>query len=88
MTLLTQKCTHCCRQDLLYNDGKERVGLFFDDFVRKWIGTDLANFVHYLSSLQFLNMIPLHSHNQINQQLFFGMHERARINSKLVETYL
>lgn len=72
----------------LYNDGKEGIGLFFDDFIRNWIGTDLANFVHYLSSLQFLNMIPLHSHNQINQQLFFEMHERARINSKLAGTYL
>ena len=72
----------------LYNDGKEGIGLFFDDFIRNWIGTDLANYVHYLSSLQFLNMIPLHSHNQINQQLFFEMHERARINSKLAGTYL
>lgn len=68
----------------LYNDGKEGVGLLFDDFVQSWLGTELANFVHYLSSLQFLNMIPLHSHNQINQQLFYKMHEVARGKSGLV----
>ena len=68
----------------LYNDGKQGVGSLFDDFVRSWIGSDLADFVHYLSSLQFLNMIPLHSHNPINQQMFFNMHEIARVKSGLI----
>ena len=61
----------------LYNDGKENVGSLFDEFVRSWMGEDLANFVHYLAGLQFLNMIPLHAHNPINQQLFFEKHKLA-----------
>ena len=69
----------------LYNDGKQGVGLLFDDFVRSWIGPDLTNFVHYLSSLQFLNMIPLHSHNEKNQELFFEMHNTARGISGLAD---
>jgi NDP-sugar pyrophosphorylase family protein len=69
----------------LYNDGKQEVGLLFNDFVRSWIGPDLTNFVHYLSSLQFLNMIPLHSHNEKNQELFFERHNIARETSGLAE---
>ena len=65
----------------LYNDGKESVGLLFDDFVQSWIGKELTSFVHYISSLQFLNMIPLHSHNEKNQQLLFDMHGVARRKS-------
>ena len=67
----------------LYNDGKEAVGKLFDEFLRSWMGEEITNFVHYLSSLQFLNMIPLHSHNPINQQLFFEMHQFARVKSKI-----
>jgi thiamine kinase-like enzyme len=69
---------------LFYNDGKQEVGLLFDNFLRSWIGEDHTNFVHYLSSLQFLNMIPLHSHNPINQLLFFEKHQIARSKSALV----
>ena len=69
---------------LFYNDGKQEVGLLFDDYLRSWIGEDHTNFVHYLSSLQFLNMIPLHSHNPLNQQLFFKIHKEARVNSKAI----
>ena len=70
---------------ILYNDGKQEVGLLFNDFVHSWIGRDLTNFVHYLSSLQFLNMIPLHSHNEKNQELFFELHNTAREISGLAE---
>lgn len=67
----------------LYSAGKETISESFESFVADWFGEDICRFVHYLVSLQFLNMIPLHSHNQVNQRMYLEQSLLARERSGL-----
>jgi dTDP-glucose pyrophosphorylase len=67
----------------LYKDGKDQISSDFEAFVMEWLGPELTHFVHFLTAVQFLNMIPLHSHNERNQGIFFSRYLEARSRSGL-----
>jgi len=67
----------------LYKDGKDQISSDFEAFIIEWLGLELTQFVHFLTAVQFLNMIPLHSHNERNQEIFFNRYLEARSRSGL-----
>jgi len=55
----------------IYNDGKEEIKkIFLDQLEHRYSKNELL-VIHYITASLFLSMIPLHSHNINNQELYY-----------------
>ena len=62
---------------VVYNNGKDEVRKAFLAFLSSHLSHNEIKFVRLICASLFLSMIPLHSHNKTNQQLYFKTFKRA-----------
>ena len=55
----------------IFEDGTERLKSLYRSYEVKFFSKEEVVYLEYLTASLFLTMIPLHSHNPLNQQLFF-----------------
>jgi dTDP-glucose pyrophosphorylase len=65
------------RTPILYDDNLGAIAELFQSEIKNRLGVDISNFVHFLCGLQFIALIPLHSHSVNNQKIYFELGMRA-----------
>ena len=58
-------------ETVIYNNGKDGARKAFNEFMAASLSKEEINFVRLVCASLFLSMIPLHSHNKTNQELYF-----------------
>ena len=58
-------------ETVIYNNGKDGARKAFNEFIEASLSKKEINFVRLVCASLFLSMIPLHSHNKTNQELYF-----------------
>jgi len=76
------------RTPILYDDNLGAVAEIFRNETKDRLGSDVSNFIHYLSGLQFIALIPLHSHSPKNQRIYFELGLRALRQSTIAPSEL
>ncbi len=56
---------------IFYNDGKEEAKDVFMDLLEERYTDQEREYISYITASLFISMIPLHDHNETNQQLFY-----------------
>lgn len=64
-------------ETVIYNNGKDGARKAFNEFIEASLSKEEINFVRLICASLFLSMIPLHSHNKTNQELYFKTFKRA-----------
>jgi hypothetical protein len=62
-----------------YDKGREGIQKAFNDHIFSFFPDDVQADVKTIAASLFLSMIPLHTHNPINQQLFLKEFERLAV---------
>lgn len=57
----------------LYNNGKESIKKLFKSTINKYYTEDEQRYILLLTASLFLSMIPLHSHNKNNQEIYYDI---------------
>jgi dTDP-glucose pyrophosphorylase len=71
-------------ETLFFDNGKEAVRQAYKKlFVAKY-GESVWRLTLFLTASLFLSMIPLHSHNAVNQRLFYALYRKAAADSGIV----
>ena len=64
-------------ETVIYNNGKDGARNAFNEFMAASLSKEEINFVRLICASLFLSMIPLHSHNKTNQELYFKTFKKA-----------
>lgn len=67
---------YVCSEDRvrLYTRGKSQIANHWDQLLHDELGEEMYWFVQILTASLFLSMIPLHSHNKTNQQIYLNIY--------------
>ena len=57
----------------LYNNGKEKIKELFKNKINKYYSEDEQKYILLITASLFLSMIPLHSHNTNNQEIYYDI---------------
>lgn len=57
----------------LYNNGKENIKELFKNKINKYYTTKEQKYILLITASLFLSMIPLHSHNRNNQEIYYDI---------------
>lgn len=57
----------------IYNNGKERVKSSFLKYIYKYYTHEEIQYIRLITASLFLSMIPLHSHNRNNQEIYYDI---------------
>ena len=57
----------------LYNNGKEGIKNLFKSTINKYYTEDEQRYILLITASLFLSMIPLHSHNKNNQEIYYDI---------------
>jgi hypothetical protein len=57
----------------LYNKGKDGIKSLFKDKFNKYYSKDEQEYILLICASLFLSMIPLHTHNRNNQEIYYNI---------------
>jgi len=71
-------------ETIYFDAGKEQVRQAYKKMFIAQYGEKNWRFTLFLTASLFLTMIPLHSHNKLNQELFYALYRKARADAGFV----
>lgn len=66
----------------LYNKGKENIKKLFSEKINKYYSKDEQEYILLICASLFLSMIPLHSHNRNNQEIYYNIFKEIYLRVK------